>query len=147
MQHVIQAVVFLCALERDNVARVGHDADGFLVARLVRADRALLAVREVLAALAGEGLGLGLANRVSKALCVLLRHIEHVEREALRGFLADAGQLRELLDQPLDRRCEIIHYSRPPRPPPRPPVSADIWLCDFSVAALSASLTAATTRS
>ena len=147
VKHMVQAAVLLCALEGDHVARVCHDADGLLVARLVRADRALLAVREVLTAFAGEGLFLRLTDGAREALRVLLWHIEHMERQTLRALLTDAGQPGELLDQPLDRWCEVIHYSRPPRPPPRPPVSADIWLCDFSVAALSASLTAATTRS
>ena len=147
VQHMVQALVFLGSLERDHVARLRDHADGLLVACLIRADRAGLAVRQILAALAGEGARLGVADRVREALRVLLGQVEHIKRQPLRGFLADAGQSGEFLDQPLDRRCEKVHQNRPPPSPPMPPVMADIWFCDFSPAALSASFTAATTRS
>jgi hypothetical protein len=49
---------------------------------------------------------LDLADGIGQRKRLLLGRAENVEREPLRGALADAGQARELGDQTVDRRCK-----------------------------------------
>jgi hypothetical protein len=49
---------------------------------------------------------LDLADGIGQRTRLLLGRAENVEREPLRGALADAGQARELGDQTVDRRCK-----------------------------------------
>jgi hypothetical protein len=92
------------ALDRDDVARLLHDADQAGVTALVGADPAARALGEVEADLAQPDLLLDLADRVGEGVGVLGVGAQDVEGQPLRGARTDARQLAELGDQPLDRR-------------------------------------------
>ena len=51
---------------------------------------------------------LDLADRVRQRAGVVIGGAQDVEGEPLRRALADAGQLRELGDEPLNRRGELL---------------------------------------
>ena len=55
---------------------------------------------------------LDVENGLRQVLGVLAAGAQHVKGEALRGFLADAGQALEFVDQPRQRLGEIGHRLR-----------------------------------
>ena len=79
-------------------------ADQLGVAPLVGADPAARPVGEVEADLAEADPLLDLADRLGERERVLLAGAQQVEREPLGGAAADPRQLRQLGDQPLNRR-------------------------------------------
>ena len=105
-EHVIAAMELPGALDRDHVARLLDHADGGRLAPLVLADAAAWTRGEVEADLAVADGRLDLPDRVGEPERLLLGDAEDVEREPLRGALADAGQASELGDEPVDRCCE-----------------------------------------
>src|SRR5206468_1250488 len=96
---------------------------------------------------------LDLADRVGERVGVVGALAQDVEGEALGGALADARQLAQLADEPLDRRGVTAHMPGRPSPPrgppgpPRPPVMPPILLAASCWAWSTAWLTAATTMS
>ena len=54
---------------------------------------------------------LGVANRVGQRQRAFGLGAENMKRQALRGFCADAGQMFQLIDQPLDGLGEIRHVN------------------------------------
>src|SRR5689334_24016070 len=132
-EHVVAAAVLVRALDRDDVAGLLDHADQLGVAALIQADRAARPLREVEADLAERDLLLDVADRLGQRGGVLAGGAPDVERQPLRRPLADAGQLGELGDEALERRCEHYLFLRraarfggapPGRPPPPPPPSA-----------------------
>ena len=105
-EHVVAAPVLVRALDRDHVAGLLDDTDQLGVAPLVQADRAPRPLGEVEADLAERDLLLDVADRGGERLGVLAGRAQDVERQPLRRPLADAGQLRELGDEALERGCE-----------------------------------------
>ena len=89
-EHVVAPAVLVRALDRDDVARLLDDADEPRVAALVLADPAARPVGEVEADLAEADPLLDLADRVGERVGVLGVDAQDVEREPLRGALADA---------------------------------------------------------
>lgn len=151
VQHVVQTLVFARALEGRDVARRLDHADGGAVARGVRADGAQLPLREVLADLAAVEHRVRVLNGLREGERLLARHREDLICQPRRPLSADAGELRKLLDQPLERLCLICHFSDvPSQPRPgmfRPPVISAIAASDASSTLRTASLTAAAMRS
>jgi hypothetical protein len=94
------------ALDRDHVARLLDDADQGAVAAFVLADRAARALGEVEADLAQADALLDVADRLRERVRVVGRRAQDVEREPLRRAVADAGELAELGDEPLEGRGE-----------------------------------------
>ena len=94
------------ALDRDHVARLLDHADPWPLAPLVLADAAGGLDREVEADLAQPDRLLDLADRVGERQRLLVGTREDVEGEPLGGALADAGQARQLGDEPIDGRSE-----------------------------------------
>src|SRR6202042_3635617 len=74
------------------------------VAALVGAYPATRSVRQVKAGLAQTDPFLDLGDRARERQRLLVARAEQVEREPLSGAATDAGQLRQLGDQPLDGR-------------------------------------------
>ena len=116
-EHVVAAVELVRALDRDHVARLLHDADRRAVAALVLADAAARPHREVEADLALPDRLLHLADGVGERQRLLVGGAQDVEGQPLRGALADAGQARELGDQPVDGRSEHQLEAGQPRLP------------------------------
>ena len=54
---------------------------------------------------------LGVANGVGQRQRVFRVGAQNVKRQALRGLCADAGQVFQLIDQPLDGLGEIRHVN------------------------------------
>jgi len=96
-EHVVAAVEFVRSLDRDHVARLFDHADQLGRAALVLADPAAGPDREVEADLALPNLLLDLPDRVRERQRLVLR-------EPLGRALPDAGQARELGDEPVDGR-------------------------------------------
>src|SRR5262249_52008076 len=85
-------------------------------------------------------------DRRGQRLGVLPIGTQDPEGQAAGRLLADAGQARQLLDQPAHRRGER-HHGIPGSLMPRPPVSLPISSAVIFCAARMPSFTAATTRS
>ena len=100
------AVIRVRALERDDVDRLLDDADRGVVAACVEADRACLFLGQVPALAAEADALLHLVERGGERGCLLRRALEDVEREPLRGALADPGQACQLRDEVLDGGAE-----------------------------------------
>ena len=92
-EHVVDAVVLVGALHRDHVAGLLDDADHLVLAPCVLADPAARLVGEVEADLAQADPLLDLDDRRGERGGVLGRGAKDVEREPLRGAVADPGQL------------------------------------------------------
>ena len=88
---MVEAAVLRRALEREEVDRLLDDADDRVVAPRVEADRAELLLGEVAALAAEADALLHVLDRVGERQRLLLRHLEEVEREPLRGAAADPG--------------------------------------------------------
>ena len=101
-EHVVAPGPLVGPLDRDHIARLLDDADQLGVAPGVLADPAARPDREVEADLALSNRLLHLADGVGERQRVLRVDAQEVEREPLRGPLADAGQPRELCDQAVD---------------------------------------------
>ena len=105
-EHVVEAVVGVRALERDDVDRLLDDADRRVVAARVEADRAGLLLGQVPALAAEADALLHLGERRGERERLLGRPLQDVEREPLRRPLPDPGQPRQLRDEVLDRGAE-----------------------------------------
>ena len=103
-EDVVAALELVRALDRDHVRGLLDDADQRPVAALIRADPAARTVREVEAHLAQPDPLLDLGDRVGERERLLVAGAQDVKGEPLRRAAADPGQLRQLGDQPLDRR-------------------------------------------
>src|SRR5262245_57502841 len=103
-EHVVEAAVFVRALEGHEVRRLLDDADERPVAPLVAADLAALLLGQVAALTAEADALLDLVDRRGQSLGLVARYSEQMEREPMRGTRADPGQARELRDEVLDRR-------------------------------------------
>jgi hypothetical protein len=99
---VIATVELAGALDRDDVARLLDDADRGRLAPLVLADPAGGLGGEVEADLAVTDGRLDLPDRLREPERLLLGGAENVEREPLRGALADAGKAAQLGDEAVD---------------------------------------------
>jgi hypothetical protein len=99
---VVAAVELVGALDRDHVAGLLDHTQHRRLAPLVLADAAGGIGRQVEADLAlAHGL-LDLADGFGQRQGVLVGGAQQVEGEPLRGPLTDAGQARQLGDQPID---------------------------------------------
>jgi hypothetical protein len=92
----------VCPLQRDQVDRLLDDADEPVVAPRVEADRAHLVLRQVAALPAEADALLDLLDRACERERLVLGTLQQVEREPLRGALADAREPGELGDEVLD---------------------------------------------
>ena len=109
VQHVVAAVVFARALDGDDVARVGDDADDMFITLRRRADGAEAAVRQIAADGAERDGALGVDDGIGKGLGLLFGQAQHEKREPLCALAADAGQARELLNELFERRGKVFH--------------------------------------
>ena len=89
-EHVVEAVVGVRALERDDVDRLLDDADRRVVAARVEADRAGLLLGQVPALAAEADALLHLGERRRERERLLRRPLQDVEREPLRRPLPDS---------------------------------------------------------
>mgnify|MGYP002552882474 CR=1 FL=1 len=97
------------ALDGDDVARVGDDADDMFITLRRRADRAEAAVRQIAADGAERDGALGVDDGIGKGLGLLFGQAQHEKREPLCALAADAGQARELLNELFERRGKVFH--------------------------------------
>src|ERR1035437_3089115 len=81
----------------------------FALAVRVAAVRAQLAFGDVVADAAQAELILDVQDGLRQVLGIVARGAQHVEREALRRLLPDAGQALEFGDQPRERFGEVRH--------------------------------------
>ena len=77
MQHVIAAVVLARALDGDDVARVGDDADDMFITLRRRADGAEAAVRQIAADGAERDGALGVDDGIGKGLGLFFGQAQH----------------------------------------------------------------------
>ena len=70
---------------------------------------AQLAIADVVADAAQAQLVLHVQDGLRQVLGIVAAGAQHVERDPLRGLLADAGQALEFRDQPRERFGEIGH--------------------------------------
>ena len=99
VQHVIGSVILMPALDARHIARLGHHADGGLVAALACADGADLSLRQVLTDLAAVHAALRVQDGLGKGLRLRIREGKDVEGQALRALSPDAGQRGKAVDQ------------------------------------------------
>ena len=104
MQYVVASPEPVSALDGQQIGRLLHHADRLGAPPRIGTDRARVALGEREAERAETRLVLHGDERVGEGLGVLPVRAQHVEREAGGGLLPDAGQLRQLLDQPGHRR-------------------------------------------
>src|SRR5574341_387443 len=90
MQHVVEAEVHPRGLDGDNVVRLLDHAHHRGVATGIRAERAQLAVADVVAGGAQAELVLDVENRLREVFGIFPRGAEDVESKSLRGLLPDA---------------------------------------------------------
>ena len=90
---MVDAVVLVHALHRDDVAGLLDDADQAVVAAGVGADAAAGLVGEVEAELAQADLLLDLEHGVGERGAILLGGAQDVKCEPLSGAVADTGKL------------------------------------------------------
>ena len=111
VQHVVAAFELARGFDAHDVVRLLHHADHVRIAVGFAAVLAQLAVADVVADAAEAQLVLDVEDRLGQVLGVLAAGAQHVEGEALRGFLPDAGQALEFGDEPRERFGEIGHRS------------------------------------
>ena len=102
MQHVIQTLVGVRLLERDQRERVLDHAEHGRVAAGMGTNSAHGLERKVLAGFAIPQTGLELFDRLAKTFQVLVFLSQQIKGEALGGFDPDARKLAEFLDGLLD---------------------------------------------
>ena len=107
-EDVVQAAIFVRALQGDEVRRLLDDADERPVAPLVAADLTALLFGQVPALAAEADALLDLVDRRREGLRLVTRDSEQVEREPMRGTRADSGQARQLRDEVVDGRREHV---------------------------------------
>ena len=83
MQNVVKTVIVAHSLHRGNISRILDDTDRALVTLGIRADRADLGIREVLADRTKTGRSPRLHERVRKRFYVFLLHGENMKSQAL----------------------------------------------------------------
>jgi hypothetical protein len=103
---VVAPVVRRGALDREDVLRLGDDADQPRVAPRVVADRARVVLGDREAPRADADALLERDDRVGECVGVRARAVQQVEDEPRGGLRADRRQLAELVDQRLDRPRE-----------------------------------------
>ena len=106
---VVHAVVGAGLLDGKDIVGLFDDADGAFVAGGAGAIEARVGIGDVVAGRAGADLLLGVANGVGEAESVFGSGAEDVEGEALGGFLADAGEVLQFVDQTFNRSGKIRH--------------------------------------
>ena len=109
MQHVILPLKLARGFDADDVVRLLHHADHFRVAAAVAAILAQLARGDVVADAAQAELILDVQDGLRQVLGVVAAGAQHVEGEALRRLLADAGKALEFRDQPRERLHAWLH--------------------------------------
>ncbi len=92
-----------------DVVRLFHHADGPAIARGPGAVQAGIRVSDVVADGAFADFFFCVANGVGERQGVFRRRAQQKESEALRGFLSDAGEVLQFIDQAFDRSGEIRH--------------------------------------
>ena len=100
-QHVVKAVELLRVLHRHHVLNVLHDANRRAVAPSVAANRANLAVADVVAHTAVFHLAFQPHNRLAEGIHVRRLPTKQVQRQPQRRLPPDARQLRKFRDRPL----------------------------------------------
>jgi len=100
VQDVVAALKLARGFDADNVVRLLHHADHLRVAVAIAAELAQFAFGDVVADAAEAEFILDVQDGLREVLGVVAAGAQHVEGEALRGLLADAGQALEFGDQP-----------------------------------------------
>ena len=95
--------------DRQNVVRLLHHADRFLVACGADAKKTRIGVRDVVARRALANLFLRVSNGVGKGQGIFRRGPQEKKRQALRRLLADAGKMFQFIDESFHRSGEIWH--------------------------------------
>jgi hypothetical protein len=98
-QHVIHAVVRAGFFDCENVVRFLDDADRAAVTRRADTIEAWIRVGDVVARGAFADSFFCLANRIGKRQRFFVGGTQEMERETLRGLLADSGKMFQSIDE------------------------------------------------
>ncbi len=112
VQHMVQPLVLVDALDGRNVARVFNHADHVPVAGRRRADFAGVGIGEVAADRAQRRAPGGFDDGLGKRLGFVFRQGKDMESKPLRGFGTDAREFSELGDKLCDRGS-VAGHDRP----------------------------------
>lgn len=99
VQDVVNALVFVCALESGNVLWRLNDAYCAVVASVVVADWTDVILGEILAYGAVFHLGVRVDYCVGECLCLIVAHGHYKVCQSLCGFHTNSGELCKLLRQ------------------------------------------------
>src|SRR5438093_1750088 len=111
VEHVVEATVSACPLERKHVKRLLHDADQPAIAPRILANAAGVRGRDVEARGAEDHAPLHLGESFRQFLGNLRWGAEQEECKPLRRLRSDAGQSREGFNEPGDRLDSSLHES------------------------------------
>ena len=85
------------------------DADGFLAARRAHTVVAGIGVRDVAADRARANFFFGVANGFGERQRIFRRGAQEMKRQALRGLLANSGEMLQFIDESFDGSGKIRH--------------------------------------
>jgi hypothetical protein len=105
-EHVVEPAELAGPLDREQVDRLLDDADQRVVTSRVAADRADVFLGEVPALVAEADALLDLLDRRRERERLVLRPLQQMEGETVRGARADARQARQLRDEVFHSRTE-----------------------------------------
>src|SRR5579883_904733 len=108
-ENVVHAAVGARFFDSENVVRFLDDADAALIAIRADAVQTGVGIGDVVADGALADFFLGVANGVGESQRVLGCGAEQMKGEALGGFLANAGEMLEFVDETFDWSGEIGH--------------------------------------
>ena len=108
-ENVVHAAVGASFFDRQNVVGFFDDADRFVISRRADAVEARIRVGDVVAGGALADFFFGVANGVGERHGFFRGGAQQMKREALRGFLSDAGKMFQCVDQSFDGGGKIRH--------------------------------------
>ena len=109
MQYMVHAVVIPDLFDAHDVFGLFHDADCVMIPARVGTDGTGILLREITADGTEFQGASGFNERFGKLSDFLLRQIQYMQSQALRGFIADSGELGKLIDEFLNRCWVKIH--------------------------------------
>jgi hypothetical protein len=107
MQHVVNAVVTACFLNRSDIRGLFYDANQALVARGAAAVDARIDIRDIAANRAEVKIRFHLPDGVGEQFSIFVAGAKDMEGQTLGRLAADSRQLLQFFDEPRHRLCEF----------------------------------------